>query len=175
MRLACPAVKLRSFFQSEGEHDMGGFFFRSKLPRRWREMPLVLLASDPAMLLRGPARSPPLPEPADEMRRALDAAVGVKTLALRGRSFFAECIADRSLRGSTMLDSESDPEAFPCGGQFSSTIVPSDCCGLFRICAGSGGGDMLPLLAASNVRSGDKLLLLVSGELEERLRLSDGG
>lgn len=175
MRLACPAVKLRSFFQSDGEHDIGGFFFRSKLPRLCLEIPLVLLASDPGMLGLGPERSPPLPDPDEETRRALEAVVGVKTLNRRGMSFLAECIAVRSFRGSKVLDSESEPEALPCGGQFSSAMGPSEYCGLFRTWSGSGGGDMLPLLAASRARSGETLLPSVSGELDDRFRLSDGG
>lgn len=175
MRLAWPAVKLRSFFHSDGEHDIGGFFFRSKLPLLCLEIPLVLLASDPGMLGLGPERSPPLPDPVEDTRRALDAVVGVKTLNRRGMSFLAECIAVRSFRASNVLDSESEPEALPCGGQFSSAMVPSEYCGLFRTWPGSGGGDMLPLLAASSVRSGDALLLSVSGKLDDRLRLRDGG
>src|SRR6478735_10397504 len=94
-------------------------------------MPLVLLASDPGMLGRGPCLSPPI-DPMDDTRLALDDAVPVNSLALRAFSFSAECMALRSLRASMPLGSESDPDPDPDpdpllrGGAFSSRMVCSD-------------------------------------------------
>lgn len=109
IRRACPAVKFLSTFQSAGVQVIGGLFLRSRLARRCREMPLVLLASVPGMLGRGRVRSPEA-EPTDDMRRVPVTEGAVKRLARRGLSFFAMWIALRSFRTSMRLDSESDPE-----------------------------------------------------------------
>lgn len=80
------------------------------------------LARELAMLDRVIARSP-IVGPTEDTRRWPDPVGGVSALTLRGSSFLAECIALRSLRASSRLDSESDPEVPFDGGQFSSIIV----------------------------------------------------
>lgn len=108
MRRAWPAVR-PDFLESSGEHTIG-LRFRSRLPLRLREMPLVLLARLPLTLARIEERSPVT---AEEARRPAEAAVADKTLLRRRPSFLAECMALRICFGSSRLelDSESDPEA----------------------------------------------------------------
>lgn len=115
----------------------------------------------------------PIVGPTEDIRLAPGAVPGARALTLRGSSFLAECIALRSLRGSSRLESESDPEAPVEGGQFSSIIVCKECWGLTLVPCGIGGGDLLPLLATSSVLRGEPFS--VSAEFGERLRLSVGG
>lgn len=175
IRRAWPAVRLRSGAASAGEHTSGGLLRRSRLPRRWREMPLVLLAR--AVAGRLGLGAAPVADPNDDTRLAVEAAVLVRALTRRALSFLAECMALRSLRAS-MLHSESEPVSdMLARGVFSSTTMGRGRRGLSLVrCAGrdeAGGGDMLPALSASSVRSGDALS--GCGEPDDRLRLSVGG
>lgn len=105
MRLACPAVKLRSPLNWGGEQTSGGLFRRSRLPRRVLEMPFVLLAKAAGMLGRGIERSG-MAE-IEETRRPVAPTGPPRAL---GRRAFADCMALRILRASMILESESEPE-----------------------------------------------------------------